>query len=583
MSDSLSILIPARNEMFLKRTIEDILQNMRGDNTEIIAVLDGQWADPPIPDHPKVTLIYNAESIGQRAATNQAARYSRSKFIMKCDAHCAFDEGFDVKLMETFEYDWTVIPSMRNLHAYNWTCLKCKHEWYQGPTPKKCEKCGSIEGFERKMYWQPRSGTTNNFMRFDKDLHFQYWRDYKSRPEAQGDIVECMSLLGACWMLHRDRYWDLEGMDEEHGSWGQMGTEVSCKAWLSGGKLMVNKKTWFAHMFRTQGEDFGFPYPLSGRQVEQARKRSNEIWKGNKWPKAKRPFSWLIQKFAPIPGWGEEDITAINSNGPAEEAPAEETAPVPLVEPVVKEIENTAVLTKGIVFYTDNRLNVSISSVVQSQLKMIAEKLGIKIISVSLAPLNFGHNIVLPLERGILTMTKQILVGLEAIDSDIVYFCEHDLVYHPSHFDFTPPKTDVYYYNENTWKVRSSDGQAVFFHTKQTSGCCSYRKLLASHYRKRVERIENGEFSRKMGFEPGCHHLPNGVDNFLAEKWMSPVPNVDIRHEHNLTWSRFKPDQYRSPKSIVGWTLADEIPGWGRTKDRMNDFLNDIKEGRIGR
>ena len=44
----LSILIPARNEMFLARTIEDILTNIEG-NTEIIAILDGCWADPPIP------------------------------------------------------------------------------------------------------------------------------------------------------------------------------------------------------------------------------------------------------------------------------------------------------------------------------------------------------------------------------------------------------------------------------------------------------------------------------------------------------------------------------------------------------
>ena len=47
----LSVLIPARNEMFLKNTIEDILTHAEGD-TEIIAVLDGAWADPPLHDHP---------------------------------------------------------------------------------------------------------------------------------------------------------------------------------------------------------------------------------------------------------------------------------------------------------------------------------------------------------------------------------------------------------------------------------------------------------------------------------------------------------------------------------------------------
>ena len=39
--------------------------------------------------------------------------------------------------------------------------------------------------------------------------------------------------------------------DEKHGSWGQYGTEWACKSWLSGGKLITTKKTWFGHMFRT--------------------------------------------------------------------------------------------------------------------------------------------------------------------------------------------------------------------------------------------------------------------------------------------------------------------------------------------
>jgi hypothetical protein len=37
----ISILIPSRNEMFLKNTVEDILKNKRG-NIEIIVGLDGQ-------------------------------------------------------------------------------------------------------------------------------------------------------------------------------------------------------------------------------------------------------------------------------------------------------------------------------------------------------------------------------------------------------------------------------------------------------------------------------------------------------------------------------------------------------------
>jgi len=35
--------------------------------------------------------------------TKMCARISNAKFIAKTDGHCAFDEGFDVKLIEGFK------------------------------------------------------------------------------------------------------------------------------------------------------------------------------------------------------------------------------------------------------------------------------------------------------------------------------------------------------------------------------------------------------------------------------------------------------------------------------------------------
>lgn len=105
--------------------------------------------------------------------------------------------------------------------------------------------------------------------------------------------------------MDRKRYWEIGGMDERHGSWGQMGVEIACKNWLSGGRQVVNKKTWFAHMFRTQ-TGFGFPYPNPG--VSKARKHSRDMWFGNKWPMQKHKLSWLLEKFWPIPGWEEDDL-----------------------------------------------------------------------------------------------------------------------------------------------------------------------------------------------------------------------------------------------------------------------------------
>ena len=59
----LSVIIPARSEMFLAQTIDNVLENMRGD-TEVIAICDGDWPTPPIKDHPKVTIIHYTDSIG---------------------------------------------------------------------------------------------------------------------------------------------------------------------------------------------------------------------------------------------------------------------------------------------------------------------------------------------------------------------------------------------------------------------------------------------------------------------------------------------------------------------------------------
>ena len=295
----LSILIPARNEMFLRQTIDDILAHIEAD-TEIIAVLDGAWADPVIPDHDRVTLVYHPFSIGQRAATNEAARMAKGKYVMKCDAHCAFDQGFDRKLIADMQPDWTMIPRMFNLHAFDWVCQN-GHRRYQGPAGA-CKECGADT--EMEIVWLPRRNTYTDFAMFDNTLHFQYWREYKNRPEARGDIADVMCCVGACWLMERERYWRIGGMDERHGSWGQMGVEIACKSWLSGGRQVVNKRTWFAHMFRTQG-GFGFPYPIKYSEQEAAREYSRILWRGDNWDGAVRPFQWIIDKFAPVPTWDD--------------------------------------------------------------------------------------------------------------------------------------------------------------------------------------------------------------------------------------------------------------------------------------
>jgi len=301
----LSVIIAARNEEFLAQTVAHVVEQARG-GTEVIAVADGYKPYPPVAEHPQVRVIQLDNAIGQRAAVNRGVKKSRAKYVMKLDAHCAVSEGFDVALMKDCQPNWTVVPRMYNLHAYDWVCEKCGQREYQG---KSFVCCGNVE---KDIIWKPRRRMCSDFMRFDSSMKFGYWHEYRKRPEAKSDISDQLCAIGACFLMERNRWREIGGLDEKHGGWGQVGVEMACKAWLSGGKQVVNKNAWFAHMFRTgnfRGTGHNgstFPYPLSGAEVAKAEKYSRNLWLNDTWPKAKYPLSWLIDRFAPVPDWGSK-------------------------------------------------------------------------------------------------------------------------------------------------------------------------------------------------------------------------------------------------------------------------------------
>src|SRR5688572_17772670 len=111
----LSVLIPARCEQFLPQTVADVLEHSKAE-TEIIVVLDGELPAEPIPQDQRVRVVYLPESIGQRAATNLAARLSEAKYVAKLDAHVSVAEGWDVELIRAAKElgpDVTQIPAQK--------------------------------------------------------------------------------------------------------------------------------------------------------------------------------------------------------------------------------------------------------------------------------------------------------------------------------------------------------------------------------------------------------------------------------------------------------------------------------------
>ena len=75
---------------------------------------------------------------------------------------------------------------------------------------------------------------------------------------------------------------------------------LGLKNWLAGGKTMVNKRVWYAHMHQ-QNTDRGYKMPSA--QDARSYTLAAEYWLSNQWGHRKHDFSWFIEHFLPMPTW----------------------------------------------------------------------------------------------------------------------------------------------------------------------------------------------------------------------------------------------------------------------------------------
>lgn len=274
----LSIIIPSANEMFLQPTIDSLIESAEGD-IEIIAVIDGDWPKVPIKDDPKVILIHHFKR-GMRNAINEAARIAKGKYIMKCDAHCLFDKGFDVKLAADCEPNWLSVPTRYSLDPEKWKKRpekKAVNAMFLLPPNKKPKDAG--------RFW-------------DTGFVGVVWKG-KENDEL---IEDLMTFQGSCWFMHREFFFKIDCMDDKNcGTFTREAQELGCKVWLSGGRVIRNKKTWYAHLHK--GKKYGRGYFIGRGDIQQGSEFISDYWSNNKWPKQTRKLKWLVNHFAPVPGW----------------------------------------------------------------------------------------------------------------------------------------------------------------------------------------------------------------------------------------------------------------------------------------
>ena len=286
----LSIIIPSRQGPYLQQTIDDLLAKAET-NVEVIVILDGWWPNPMLNEDPRLRIIHQGtqhNNPGMRAAINRGVALAKGKFVMKTDEHCLFDQGYDRKLIADCQDDWLVVPRRYRLDPDEWQVIKDGRPPidymsidypYQRPNDKTC----GLHGAEDRQRGRDR-----------KDI----------------EVDDLMTMQGSCWFIPKAYFDKLfpNGMDEvNYGPFTQEAQELSNTVWLSGGRVVVNKKTWYAHMHKgKKGKGYGFSnqqYEEHMKGTEKGRLYCINYWLNTK--DFKYDFEWLLQKFWPVPSWPE--------------------------------------------------------------------------------------------------------------------------------------------------------------------------------------------------------------------------------------------------------------------------------------
>jgi glycosyltransferase involved in cell wall biosynthesis len=282
----LSIIVPTCNEIattkdgvnVVQRTVQDIYEKATGDFEVIVGFGGPEYQD--FPNYPNIRTLKLPESIGIKGMINALATMARGKYIYKTDAHCSFGKGFDEILLADMQDDWVVMPRFYVLNGKTWEWQDERHYDYF----YLCCPFTDPRGFRFKAggHWPQRTAEREDVL-----------------------MDETPQIHGSGWLVNKEYYFEKLGgfpIKDPQGH-AQEPAWLALRTWLMGGKTMVNKKTWYAHMHQ-DGSVKGYHY---SREQE----RYSYYWTARHWMSDKEPYleynmRWFLEKFMPMPTWPED-------------------------------------------------------------------------------------------------------------------------------------------------------------------------------------------------------------------------------------------------------------------------------------
>lgn len=213
MEDLVSVIIPARKERFLDHTIDEVFEKADGP-IEVVVGLDG--TDVKRKDNAKYVLLDPPR--GMRTAINRAVDIAEGRFIMKLDAHCMLAEGFDTVLKANHEPKRIQVPRRKRLRAKTWSLIE-----------------DGRPDIDYMYLTEDLMGRICGGKNLDQEL-------------KKKEIDEIESFQGSCYFMEREWFRELGLLDDVNfGGSGHESQEITFRCWMDGGKIVRNKKTWYAH------------------------------------------------------------------------------------------------------------------------------------------------------------------------------------------------------------------------------------------------------------------------------------------------------------------------------------------------
>jgi len=286
--DRVSIVIPARNDIHVAQTVNNFLMHAKGE-VDCTVFLDG-WNIESTGKIPQTTIDRLSQEldclshlaakdsrikiikqleppVGQRIAINRMVREAEGEFFLKIDGHCIASEAWDVEFKKVVEDDTLLVPAMRGIEEVSWTVN---------------DKVYTHASIDRSVTWK-------------------WWPEYNHR--ASEPVMDTMAFPGTVCFGSTALWPKIGGHNETWAPWGDCGTELSLKTWLTGHRLLLVHNVCIAHLFRKV-----FPYHMSGGRRRQTRRAIRRDVLEGKLPGQRHAVQWLVGKFDPVPSWESKSL-----------------------------------------------------------------------------------------------------------------------------------------------------------------------------------------------------------------------------------------------------------------------------------